>query len=244
VDSPPTPVLVVDDEPAITRALVAAFGARGYSVTAVGTGQEALDRVAGAPPAVVVLDLGLPDLDGIEVCRRIRAWSDVPIIVLTAEGADARKVAALDEGADDYVTKPFSMPELLARVRVALRHRRPARPDLESSVLEVGDVRVDVALRSVTVAGRPVDLTPKEFGFLAALARHPGRVLTHRMILQMVWGPEYGKETQYLRVYAGQLRKKLGDDPGAPRLVTEPGVGYRLVDPGEGEVTDLDLSPC
>lgn len=236
VDLPPTSVLVVDDEPAITRALTAAFGARGYAVTSVGTGQEALDRVAGAPPGVVVLDLGLPDLDGLEVCRRIRAWSDVPIIVLTAEGADDRKVAALDEGADDYVTKPFSMPELLARVRVALRHRRPPGARLDEAVLDVGDLRVDVADRRVTVAGRAVDLTPKEFGFLAALARHPGRVLTHRMILQTVWGPGYGEETQYLRVYAGQLRKKLGDDPAAPRLVTEPGVGYRLVDPREGRI--------
>ncbi len=235
MDSGATSVLVVDDEPAITRALLAAFGARGYAVTAVATGREALDRVAGAPPALVVLDLGLPDLDGIEVCRRIRAWSDVPIIVLTAEGADHRKVAALDEGADDYVTKPFSMPELLARVRVALRHRGAAVPGLDESVLEVGDLRVDVGQRLVTVAGHPVDLTPKEFGFLAALARHPGRVLTHRMILQVVWGPEYGAETQYLRVYAGQLRKKLGDDPAAPRLVTEPGVGYRLVDPAKND---------
>jgi two-component system KDP operon response regulator KdpE len=224
---------VVDDEPAITRALIAAFEARGYAVTAVGTGREALERIAGTPPAVVVLDLGLPDVDGIEVCRRVRAWSNVPIVVLTAEGAEHRKVAALDEGADDYVTKPFSMPELLARVRVALRHRRPGGPGLDESVLDVGDLRVDVAQRQVTVAGQPVELTPKEFGFLAALARYPGRVLTHRMILQMVWGPEYGEETQYLRVYAGQLRKKLRDDPAAPRLVTEPGVGYRLVDPRE-----------
>ncbi|HEX3621021.1 MAG TPA: response regulator transcription factor [Acidimicrobiales bacterium] len=229
----PTSVLVVDDELAITRALIAAFEARGYAVTAVGTGREALERIAGTPPAVVVLDLGLPDVDGIEVCRRVRAWSNVPIVVLTAEGAEHRKVAALDEGADDYVTKPFSMPELLARVRVALRHRRPGGPGLDESVLDVGDLRVDVAQRQVTVAGQPVELTPKEFGFLAALARYPGRVLTHRMILQMVWGPEYGEETQYLRVYAGQLRKKLRDDPAAPRLVTEPGVGYRLVDPRE-----------
>ena len=229
----PASVLVVDDEPAITRALTAAFEARGYTVHAVASGREALERVAGSPPAVVVLDLGLPDIDGIEVCRRIRAWSDVPIVVLTAEGAELRKVEALDEGADDYVTKPFSMPELLARVRVALRHRRPAGPDLEESVLEVGDLLVDVAQRKVTVAGQPVDLTPKEFGFLATLARYPGRVLTHRTILQMVWGPEYGEESQYLRVYAGQLRKKLRDDPAAPRLVTEPGVGYRLVDPRE-----------
>jgi two-component system KDP operon response regulator KdpE len=154
----------------------------------------------------------------------------VPIIVLTAEGGDERKVEALDLGADDYVTKPFSMPELLARIRVALRHRqlRPRGP--EDAVLEVGDLVVDVGRHEVTVAGDAVDLTPKEFGFLAALARFPGRVLTHRTILQEVWGPDYGTETQYLRVYASQIRKKLNEDADNPRLVTEPGVGYRLVD--------------
>jgi len=223
-------VLVVDDEPAITRALTAALQARGYRVITAATASEALRRAATEGPTLVVLDLGLPDLDGLVVCRRIRAWSDVPIIVLTAEGADDRKVAALDEGADDYVTKPFSMPELLARVRVALRHRRPANESLDTSVLEVGDVRIDLASRLVTVGGREVDLTPKEFGFLIVLARHPGRVLTHRMILEEVWGPGYGTESQYLRVYASQLRKKLDDDPATPRLVTEPGVGYRLLD--------------
>jgi len=228
-----TLVLVVDDEPAITRALTAALQARGYRVIAAPTAAEALRRTATDGPALVVLDLGLPDLDGLVVCRRIRAWSDVPIIVLTAEGADERKVAALDEGADDYVTKPFSMPELLARVRVALRHRRPVNPSLDESVLEVGDLRMDLPSRIVSVAGRVVDLTPKEFGFLAVLARHPGRVLTHRMILEDVWGPGYGTESQYLRVYASQLRKKLDDDPALPRLITEPGVGYRLVDRGD-----------
>ena len=225
-----TSVLVVDDESAILRAVGAGLRARGYEVEAVATGQAAIDAVAVRPPDVVVLDLNLPDIDGVEVCRRIRSWSDVPIIVLSAEGSDTRKVVALDEGADDYVTKPFSMPELLARVRVALRHRTAEAPDAEA-VLVVGDLRIDVARREVSVGGRPVELTPKEFGFLALLARWPGRVLTHRMILQDVWGPEYGTETQYLRVYASQLRKKLGDDPARPRLVTEPGVGYRLVDP-------------
>jgi two-component system KDP operon response regulator KdpE len=223
-------VLVVDDEPAIVRALSAGLQARGYRVLAATTGQEALDRVAGASPSVVVLDLGLPDIDGIEVCRRIRAWSQVPIIVLTAEGSEDRKVAALDEGADDYVTKPFSLPELQARVRVALRHRRAIGGEPAEAVLEVGDIRIDLPRRLVHVGDRPVDLTPKEFAFLALLASHPGRVLTHRMILQQVWGPEYGKETQYLRVYASQLRKKLDEDPASPRLVTEPGVGYRLVE--------------
>jgi two-component system KDP operon response regulator KdpE len=182
---------------------------------------------------VIILDLNLPDLDGVEVCHRIREWSSVPIIVLTVEGAEDRKVSALDEGADDYVTKPFSMPELLARVRVALRHREVSDTPFEDAVYEVGDLRVDVARHEVELRATTVELTPKEFEFLAVLARHPGRVLTHRTILQEVWGPQYGTETQYLRVYASQLRKKLGDDPNRPRLITEPGVGYRLVDPDD-----------
>ena len=178
----------------------------------------------------MILDLGLPDMDGVEVCRRIRGWSDVPIIVLTADDAERRKVAALDDGADDYITKPFSTPELLARLRVALRRRRAEAGAPADGVLVVGDIAVDIPHHRVEVAGRPVELTPKEFDFLALLARYPGRVLTHRTILQEVWGPEYGSETQYLRVYASQLRKKLADDPSSPSLITEPGVGYRLVE--------------
>jgi two-component system KDP operon response regulator KdpE len=226
-------VLVVDDEAAIERALTAALEARGYRVLATTTGVDALDSDASESASIVILDLGLPDMDGIDVCRRIRQWSQVPIIVLTAEGADDRKVTALDEGADDYVTKPFSVPELLARVRVALRHRHNAGARLDESVFVVGDVRIDVARREVTVDDRAIDLTPKEFGFLAALARYPGRVISHRMILEEVWGRGYGTETQYLRVYASQLRKKLNEDPTRPRLITEPGVGYRLVDPAD-----------
>ena len=230
------PILVVDDEPAILRALTAALRGRGHAVVQARNGQEAIDRCATEDPAVVILDLGLPDLDGIEVCRRIREWSSVPIIVLTAEGADARKVTALDEGADDYVTKPYSTPELLARIRVALRHRSRVEPESaqEAARHVVGDLVVDLAAHRVEVDGRVVTLTPKEFAFLALLARHPARVLTHRTILREVWGPEYGAETQYLRVYASQLRKKLGDDPDHPRLITEPGVGYRLVEPDRG----------
>ena len=187
--------------------------------------------IASDPPDLVVLDLGLPDIDGIDVVQRVREWTDVPIIVLSADGNDHRKVRALDEGADDYVTKPFSMPELLARVRVALRHKasRPSGPD--ESVLVVGDLEIDVAHHTVHVGGKSIDLTPKEFGFLSLLARWPGRVLTHRLILHEVWGPEYTKETQYLRTYATNLRKKLADDPAHPRLIAEPGVGYRLLDP-------------
>jgi two-component system KDP operon response regulator KdpE len=226
-----TRVLVVDDEPALLRAVGAALKARNYDVATVGTGQAAIDAIALTPPDLVVLDLGLPDLDGIEVCRRVREWSDVPIVVLSAEGSEARKVLALDQGADDYVTKPFSTAELLARIRVALRHRKHPADDEDDAVLRVGDLEIDLARHVVDVDGRKVDLTPKEFAFLALLARWPGRVLTHRTILQEVWGPEYGSESQYLRVYASQLRKKLDDDPARPRLITEPGVGYRLVDP-------------
>jgi len=222
-------VLVVDDEPGLLQVVSAALAARGLRVATARGGHEALRRAAEDGPAAVILDLGLPDLDGLEVCRRLRQWSDVPVVVLTAEGAEERKVAALDEGADDYVTKPFSTPELLARVRVALRHHRSAE-QRASPVLCVGDVEIDVPAHRATVAGRELDLTPKEFGFLVALARQPGSVLTHRTLLRQVWGPAYGTETHYLRVYASQLRRKLGDDPERPRLVTEPGVGYRLVD--------------
>ena len=224
-------MLVIDDEPALLRAVSAALKARDYDVATVGTGQAAIDAIALTPPDVVVLDLGLPDLDGIEVCRRVREWSDVPIVVLSAEGSEERKVLALDQGADDYVTKPFSTAELLARIRVALRHRKHVASPEDDAVLRVGDIEVDLARHVVEVGGRKVELTPKEFALLALLARWPGRVLTHRTILQEVWGPEYGSESQYLRVYASQLRKKLDDDPVHPRLVTEPGVGYRLVDP-------------
>jgi two-component system KDP operon response regulator KdpE len=226
-------VLVVDDEPAIVRVLAAALDARGYRVLSVGSGAEAIDAASRANPAAVILDLGLPDVDGVDVCRRIRTWSDVPIIVLTADDTEHRKVEVLDDGADDYVTKPFSTPELLARLRVALRHHRTAGTRGAEVITDVGDLHIDRARHRVTVAGAPVPLTPKEFAFLALLGSHPGRVYTHRMILEKVWGPEYQTETHYLRVYASQIRKKLGEDPAQPRLVTEPGVGYRLIDPAQ-----------
>jgi two-component system KDP operon response regulator KdpE len=221
-------VLVVDDEPAIRRTLTAGLEARGYEVRSAATGGRALDSVATDPPDLVILDLGLPDIDGVEVCRRLRGWTDVPIIVLSAEGSDHRKVLALDEGANDYVTKPFSMPELLARVRVALRAPQALEGTEAEPILRVDDLEIDLARHRVTVAGREVDLTPKEFAFLALLARWPGRVLTHRAILQEVWGPDYSDEVHYLRVYASQIRKKLGDSPERRRLVAQPGVGYRL----------------
>jgi two-component system KDP operon response regulator KdpE len=231
VDSNGDTVLVVEDEPAMTRVLTASLKARGYRVVATSTGQEGLDRSATEDPAVVILDLGLPDLDGIEVCRRMREWSRAPILVVTADGAEDRKIRALDEGADDYVTKPFSMPELLARLRVAIRHSRALGPAPSEGLYEVGDLRIDTSDHSVVQAGRSIDLTPKEFAFLALLARHAGKIMTHRAILRHVWGPEAEDHTEYLRTYTNQIRKKLDDGPKSTRLVTEPAVGYRLIEP-------------
>lgn len=231
-------ILLVEDDRSMTRIVSAALKARGYKVVPVASGKAALSAAARDNPAVVLLDLGLPDIDGIDVCRELRSWSSVPIIVVTADGADERKVTALDEGADDYVTKPFSTPELLARVRVALRHRRAAGL-VDRTVIDLGDLRIDLGRRQVWVAGREVDLAPKEFALLTLLARHAGRVLTHRAILEEVWGADAVRETQHLRVYAGMLRRKLGDDPAHPRLITEPGVGYRLVNPEEADDPDI-----
>ncbi len=235
----PTTVLVVDDDPSILLTLSTALRARGYLVLGAENGQAALDQVAAAAPDLVILDLGLPDINGLEVCRRIRQWTDVPIVVLTAVGADQVKVRALDEGADDYVTKPYSTPELLARLRVALRHHRRTKGPAfaEESEIVVGELVMDLPRHQARVGQQRLDLTPKEFAFLAMLARHAGRVLTHRVILQEVWGEAYGTETQYLRVYASQLRKKLAGT-AAPALVTEPGVGYRLVDADDRAVVD------
>jgi two-component system KDP operon response regulator KdpE len=222
-------VLVVEDERPMARILSAGLQARNYRVTVARTGQDALDDAAAEDPDVIVLDLRLPDIDGVEVCRRIRNWSRAPIIVVTADGAEQRKIQALDEGADDYVTKPFSMPELLARIRVALRHREAIGRAPDDGVYEVGDLVVDTARRRARVQGKPVQLTPKEFDLLAVLARYQGKVVTHRSLLTHVWGPEAVERTEYLRTYANQLRNKLGDDADQQRLLTEPGVGYRLV---------------
>src|ERR1700738_3449102 len=183
----------------MARIMSASLQARGYQVSVARSGQDGLDRSAAEDPAVVILDLGLPDIDGIEVCRLCRQWSGAPIIVVTADGAEDRKILALDEGADDYVTKPFSMPELLARLRVAVRHRQALSPFPDDGLLEVGDLVVDTAEHQVTVGGARVELTPKEFEFLALLARHQGKVLTHRTILQHVWGAEAAGRTEYLR---------------------------------------------
>jgi two-component system KDP operon response regulator KdpE len=228
-------LLLIDDEPAILRVVGTGLRARGYRVVTASSGQDGVTQAEVMSPAVIILDLGLPDIDGVEVCRRIRQSMDTPILVLSAHGTEQRKVAALDEGADDFVTKPFGMAELAARIRVALRHRaRYGGAGGEPGHIELGSLVVDMGSRAVTVEGRGVDLTAREFDFLAYLARHAGKVVTHRVLLEAVWGPGYGTETHYLRVYANHLRKKIEADPANPRyLRTSPGVGYQLVAPAE-----------
>jgi two-component system, OmpR family, KDP operon response regulator KdpE len=233
MSAPPIRVLVVDDEPQILRALRAALKGHGYDVQTAADGEEALDALALHPPDIVVLDLVMPGKSGFDVVREVRGWSQSAqrtpaIIVLSARGEDRDKVTALDLGADDYLTKPFSMNELLARIRVALRHR-PEQAAV-GPVIDAGPVTIDLARRVVTRDGAEVHLTPTEWQLLAELAREAGKVLTQRMLLQRVWGPEYADEAQYLRVYINQLRRKLEADPPRPRiLITEPGVGYRFI---------------
>jgi two-component system KDP operon response regulator KdpE len=227
----PVVVLIVDDDPPIRRFLRAGLESEGHTLIEAKTGQEAISQAATRAPDLVLLDLGLPDVDGLEVVRRIREWSAMPIIVLTARGQEGDKIRALDSGADDYVTKPFSMGELRARIRAALRHRARTA-DGESQTLESGELVVDMARRRVTVRGEEVRLTPIEYRLLSMLARHAGRVLTHEHLLREVWGPGYTTQTHYLRVYMAQLRHKLERDPARPKLLlTEPGVGYRLHEP-------------
>jgi two-component system KDP operon response regulator KdpE len=221
--------LVVDDEPAILRFLKPALEANDYSVTSAGTLAEALKRIAGDTPDVVVLDLGLPDGDGKELIQQVRQWSNVPIVVLSARDREAEKIEALDLGADDFVNKPFGVGELMARLRTALRHRRQG--DGETTVVTVGDVEIDSVRRRVMRAGTEIKLTPREFELLACLAKYPGRVLTHRQLLTAVWGPAQAAETQYLRVYIGHLRQKLEQNPDDPKIIlTELGIGYRLAE--------------
>ncbi len=224
-----TRILVVDDDPSLLKALRIGLTARGDEVLVARSGSEALAQVALAAPDLVILDLGLPDLDGLDVCRRIREFSEVPIVVLSAYGDERRKVEALDGGADDFVTKPFGMAELEARLRVALRHGVAAKGDDAGSAtqLQVGDLDIDLVHRMATLGGRTVPLTAREFELLAYLARHAGKVCTHHMILKDVWGPGYGEESNYVRVYAHRIRKKLGDDDGR-MLRTVPGIGYQL----------------
>jgi two-component system KDP operon response regulator KdpE len=224
-----TRVLVVDDEAAILRFLKPALEANGYDMVSAGTVAEATKRIAAESPDIVLLDLGLPDGDGKEVIKRAREWSDVPIIVLSARERETEKIESLDLGADDYVNKPFNVGELLARIRAALRHRMQRKAEVP--VLRVGDLEVDAVRHRATRAGLELKLTPKEFELLSFLSKHAGRVLTHRQILTAVWGPAHTEDTQYLRVYVGQLRQKVEKHVNDPRIIlTEPGIGYRVAE--------------
>jgi len=227
--TPPSRILLVDDEPSIQRAVGPLLRSRGYDVEVAGTGAEALRIVAEHPPHLVVLDLGLPDLEGTEVCRRIREASRVPILVLSARGAEADKVQALDLGADDYVTKPFGPEELLARIRVALRRAAAAADTGESGLLRAGDLSIDYDRRRILRGEDEIRLTPKEFELLSLLARNHDRVLTHRTILKAIWGAHAVEQPEHLWTLVGQLRKKIEPDPASPRyLLSEPWVGYRF----------------
>src|SRR6058998_2740225 len=220
-------VLVVDDEPQILRVIRASLPLRGYEVITASSGEEALDQISKQVPDLIILDLVMPEMSGLDVCRRVREFSAVPIIVLSAKGSESDKVEALDLGADDYVTKPFGIDELLARVRAALRRSTGGTTEVAS--FEAGDFRIDLEGRRVHIRGNEVRLTPKEFDLFVYFALHPNRVITHRTLLEAVWGEASQEQPEYLRVFMGQLRKKLEPDPSNPRyLVTEPWVGYRF----------------
>jgi len=225
-------ILVVDDEPQITRVLKTTLSSQGYGIRTAADGKQALQEMKSWTPDLVITDLRMPNMDGLQLCRAIRAESRVPIIVLSVKGEETIKVESLDAGADDYITKPFNVNELLARVRAALR--RVAVPlEPEAAVIDIGDFRIDIPARKVEVKQKEVHLTPKEFDLLVYLARHPGKVVTHHALLTAVWGPNSTQQPEYLRVFVGHLRKKLEPDEGAPRyIVTEPWVGYRF-EPGD-----------
>jgi two-component system KDP operon response regulator KdpE len=225
----PVKVLLVEDEAQMRRLLRTSLPPHGYKIIEAATGKEGLALAGSHNPDLVLLDLGLPDMDGVEVARRLREWSKAPVIVLSARGQEDDKVAALDAGADDYLTKPFGLSELLARMRVAQRHIEARGEAASAPVLSSGALTVDLGKHLVTLAGREIHLTPIEYKLLVALLRNPGRVLTHQQILKEVWGPRHAHQTQYLHVYMGHLRGKLEADPARPKLLlTEPGVGYRL----------------
>jgi two-component system KDP operon response regulator KdpE len=222
-------VLVIEDEPQVLRFLRASLSAHGYRLVEATTGEQGLVEAATRTPDLVLLDLGLPDLDGVDVARRLREWSAVPIVVLSARGQENDKIRALDAGADDYLTKPFGIGELLARMRVALRHAARIAAGAGESTFETGELRVDLAARRVFVRGEEARLTRTEYNLLAVLAKHAGKVVTHRQLLREVWGPGSTDQSHYLRVYMGQLRHKLEENAARPRyLLTETGVGYRL----------------
>jgi two-component system KDP operon response regulator KdpE len=224
-----TKLLVIDDELPIRKFLRHSLSEEEFDIDEAATGKEGISKVATGAPDVLILDLGLPDIDGITVVEELRTWSKVPIIVLSARHQESDKIRALDAGADDYLTKPFSVGELKARLRVALRHSKLAG-EPEEAIFEAHGIRVDLSKRRVTKNGEEVHLTPNEYNMLGVLIRHSGKVVTHRQLLREVWGEAYTEEMQYLRVYAGQLRHKLEDEPARPKLLlTEPAVGYRLV---------------
>jgi two-component system KDP operon response regulator KdpE len=222
-------VLVVDDEPQILRALETTLRGAGYQVETAASGAEGLARAAARPPEAIILDLVLPDRSGVDVCQELRTWTKAPILLLSVVSEEHEKVAALDAGADDYVTKPFGIEELLARLRAALRRAVPSG----DAIIEVGELAIDLEKHLVLLRGEPVSLTPREFELLRVLAQNEGKLLTHSVLLREVWGPGYQTENHYLHVFISQLRHKLEDDPARPRyLLTEPGAGYRLRDPG------------
>jgi len=226
-------ILVVDDEPQITRVLRTSLSAQGYDIRVANSGEMALEIMKDWSPNLIITDLSMPSVDGLQLCREVRAVSKVPILVLSVRGEERTKVQALDAGADDYVTKPFGIEELLARVRANLRRAPVAENGEASSLIEIGDFRIDLAAHKITVRRRDVHLTPKEFDLLTYLARHPGKVITHRTLLSAIWGGQSTEQVEYLRVFVGQLRKKLEPDAASPRyIVTEPWVGYRF-DPGQ-----------
>jgi two-component system KDP operon response regulator KdpE len=221
-----TPVLVIDDEIQIRRLLQITLEAAGFKVTLAESGEEGLRQAAMARPEIMILDLGLQDADGMEILKKLREWATIPILILSVRSSEQDIVAALDAGADDYLTKPFRTAELLARVRTALRHRRTTE---EGASFQSGDLFVDLAARVVRRGDEVIKLTPTEYSLLALFVRNAGKVLTHRYILEQIWGPTFAEESQYTRVYVGQLRKKLEDDPSTPKLfLTESGIGYRL----------------
>jgi two-component system KDP operon response regulator KdpE len=223
-------VLMIEDDPQIRRFLRAALAAEDYQFHEALTAEEGIAQAAARQPDLVLLDLGLPDRDGLEVIRGIRQWSQMPIVVLSARGQEKDKIAALDLGADDYVAKPFAVGELLARIRAALRRAAPLAADGADAVIRFGTVQADFEKRVITVGGEEVHLTPNEYKLLQVLIKHAGRVVTQRQLLNEVWGPQHTEQSQYLRVYVAQLRRKLERDPARPRyLQTEPGVGYRLI---------------
>lgn len=227
----PAQILVIEDDPAIRRFLRSSLTTQNYKLVEAATGAEGLALAASHAPDVILLDLGLPDTDGLEVIARLREWNSTPIIVISARGQERDKVAALDGGADDYLTKPFGVPELLARIRVAIRHQRSPEGQSPSLVARLGDVKIDLARREVIKNDRSLHLAPTEFKLLESLLRHRGRVITHRQLMQEVWGPSHVGHTHYLRIYILQLRRKLEDDPTRPKwILSEPGVGYRIRD--------------